>query len=99
MSAPKVNLERFPQISDKGWHHAFDDAIPLPGGGELHTLRDAGDFIAKLPKREHDAPAWLAAIPALMLGQCKPVWSRMARAGKRGILRCVPPSSDEQPNA
>jgi hypothetical protein len=30
-------------------------------------LRDAGNFIAKLPKRDHDAPAWLAAIPALML--------------------------------
>jgi hypothetical protein len=30
-------------------------------------LRDAGNYIAKLPKREHDAPAWLAAIQALML--------------------------------
>ena len=28
---------------------------------------DAGNYIAKLPKREHDAPAWLAAIQALML--------------------------------
>jgi hypothetical protein len=25
--------------------------IPLPGGGVLRTLRDAGNFIAKLPKR------------------------------------------------
>jgi hypothetical protein len=31
------------------------------------TLRDAGNFIAKLPKREHDAPAWRAAIEALIL--------------------------------
>ncbi|WP_407174452.1 hypothetical protein [Bradyrhizobium sp. STM 3562] len=49
------------------WHRTFDDPIPLPGGGELHTLRDAANFITKLPKREHDAPEWRAAIEALML--------------------------------
>ena len=54
-------------MTEKGWHRAFNDPIPLPDGDELHTLRDAGNFIAKLPKREHDAPAWLAAIQALML--------------------------------
>jgi hypothetical protein len=48
-------------------HRTFADPIPLPDGGELRTLRDAGNYIAKLPKREHDAPAWLAAIQALML--------------------------------
>jgi hypothetical protein len=31
------------------------------------TLRDAGNYISKLPERKHDAPAWLAAIQALML--------------------------------
>jgi hypothetical protein len=36
----------------------LDDPIPLPHGGDLRALRDAGNFIAKLPKREHDAPAW-----------------------------------------
>jgi hypothetical protein len=40
----------------RGWDRAFDDPIPLPNGCELVTLRDAGDYIAKLPKREHDAP-------------------------------------------
>jgi hypothetical protein len=52
---------------DKGWSRTFDDPIPLPDGGELRTLRDAGNYIAKLPKREHDTPEWLAAIQALML--------------------------------
>ena len=28
---------------------------------------DAGNFIAKFPKREHDAPKWRAAIEALRL--------------------------------
>jgi hypothetical protein len=44
-------------MPDKGWHRPFDDLIPLADGGELRTLRDAGNFIAGLPKREHDAPA------------------------------------------
>jgi hypothetical protein len=46
---------------------AFDDPIPFPHSRELFTLRDAGNFIAKLPKREHRAPAWQAAMRALML--------------------------------
>jgi hypothetical protein len=37
------------------WPLTFADPIPLSDGGELRTLRDAGNFIAKLPKREHDA--------------------------------------------
>jgi hypothetical protein len=45
-------------MSDKGWDRAFDDPIPLPDGGELRTLRDAANYITKLPKREHDAFAW-----------------------------------------
>ena len=45
-------------MPDKGWSRTFDDLIPLLGGGELRTLRDAGNYIAELPKREHDAPAW-----------------------------------------
>jgi hypothetical protein len=31
------------------------------------TLRDTATYVTKLPKREHDAPVWLAAIQALML--------------------------------
>ena len=36
-------------MADKGRHRAFDDPIPLPDGGKLRTLRDAGNYIAKLP--------------------------------------------------
>ena len=53
-------------MTEKGWHRAFDDPIPLPDGSELRILCDAGNYIAILPKREHDAPAWQAAIQALM---------------------------------
>jgi len=31
-------------------------------------LRDAGEYIAALPKQEHDAPKWQAATGALLLG-------------------------------
>jgi|SRR5712664_778924 len=54
-------------MSDKGWQRAFDDPIPLPDGRDLRTLRDAADYITKLPKAEHDTPEWRAAIQALML--------------------------------
>ncbi|WFU37745.1 hypothetical protein QA640_25120 [Bradyrhizobium sp. CB82] len=36
-------------------------------GRELVTLRDAGEYIAALPKKVHDAPEWQAAMEALML--------------------------------
>lgn len=48
------------------WDDKFDWPIPLPGGGELVTFRDAGDYIAKLPKREHDKPQWQLPIKDLM---------------------------------
>ena len=54
-------------MPDKGWSRTFADPIILPNGCELHTLRDAGNYIASLPKREHDKPAWLTAIRSLML--------------------------------
>jgi hypothetical protein len=41
--------------------------IPLPGGRQLITLRDAASYFTKLPKAECDPPEWRAAIRALML--------------------------------
>ena len=54
-------------LSATGWDRTFADPIPLPDGGELCTLRDAGTYISKLPKREHDAPAWRTAVKTLLL--------------------------------
>jgi hypothetical protein len=34
---------------------------------KLVTLRDAGEYIASLPKKEHAAPEWQAAMEALIL--------------------------------
>jgi len=36
------------------WSRPFDDLISLPGRRELVTLRDAGRYIAALPKAEQE---------------------------------------------
>jgi len=51
----------------RAWSRQFDDPIALPGGGQFLILRDAANYVTKLPKREHNAPAWQAAIEALIL--------------------------------
>lgn len=50
-----------------GWARKFNEPIPLPKGKPLTTLRDAATYITKLPKAEHDAPEWQAAMEALLL--------------------------------
>ena len=39
----------------------------MPKGKLLLTLRDAGNYITKLPNAEHAAPEWQAAMEALIL--------------------------------
>jgi hypothetical protein len=51
----------------KGWKREFEDPIPLPRGRQLVTLEDAGNYITKLPKAEHKAPEWQAAMETLIL--------------------------------
>ncbi|QDW38991.1 hypothetical protein FFI89_018675 [Bradyrhizobium sp. KBS0727] len=52
----------------EGWQRKFRDGpIDLPDGRSLVTLKDAGDYITKLPKKESALPVWQAAIHALML--------------------------------
>ena len=49
------------------WDQQFFDPIELPKGKKLVTLRDAATYIMKLPKAEHDAEEWRAAMEALLL--------------------------------
>jgi hypothetical protein len=49
-----------------GWQRPFDDPILLPGGGKLLTLRDAGNYIAALPRAEAEREAWQTAIHCLI---------------------------------
>jgi hypothetical protein len=49
------------------WDRPFAEPIELPKGKKLVTLRDAALYITKLPKAEHDAVEWQAAMEALLL--------------------------------
>jgi hypothetical protein len=49
------------------WDRQVSEPIELPKGKKLVTLRDAATYITKLPKAEHDATEWQAAMEALLL--------------------------------
>ena len=49
------------------WDQLFFDPIMLPGQKPLATLRDAALYIIELPKADHDANEWKAAMQALLL--------------------------------
>ena len=52
---------------DRGWSREFEEPILIPKGRQLVTLRDAGDYITKLPEADHTAREWQAAMEALIL--------------------------------
>ena len=43
-----------------------DEPIPLPKGGQLVTLKEAGTYTTKLPKTEHMAAEWQVAMEVLI---------------------------------
>jgi hypothetical protein len=49
------------------WDQRFFDPMILPNGRKLVTLRDAAQYITKLPKAEHDTEEWQVAMQALLL--------------------------------
>lgn len=50
----------------EGWGRRFEEPIEV-GGLRLVSLLDAGEYISRLPKKEHAAAEWQAAIEALIL--------------------------------
>ncbi len=50
----------------KGWTREFDEPIPLPDGGELRTLLDAGHYVDKLPRSMHQREEWQAVMEVLL---------------------------------
>ena len=53
--------------ADRDWKRRFDDPIELPDNRQLVTLRDAGNYLTKLPKAKHEAAESQAAMEALIL--------------------------------
>jgi hypothetical protein len=69
-------------VADRGWKRRFDEPIPLPRGRQLVRLEDAGKYITKLPKAEHEAPEWQAAMEALILVATSGGPTMFARIGR-----------------
>jgi hypothetical protein len=53
-------------MAAKGWIKPFDDPIPLPRGRQLVTLKDAADYVMKLPKAEQGLAEWQTAVRCLI---------------------------------
>ena len=49
------------------WSRALKDPIALPNDKSLVTLKDAAEYIANSPRKEHESDPWLAAIEALIM--------------------------------
>jgi hypothetical protein len=47
------------------WDRPFAQPVPLPGGRPARTLRDANDFVRKLPRLEQDSAEWRSAVRSL----------------------------------
>lgn len=58
----------------------------LPRGRKLVTLEDAGNYITRLPKAEHEAPEWQAAMEALILVA---TYSGPTMCARIGIMRAL----------
>ena len=49
------------------WSRPFEDPIPLPAGGTLTTLRQAGEYIAALPASAQRQEHWQTAAEVLLM--------------------------------
>ena len=63
------------------WDAAFDEPVELPNGKTARTLRNAGEYIAKLPKAEHEQKAWQTAMHCLIEAAEGRGFIRFARMG------------------
>jgi hypothetical protein len=48
------------------WSRRFDEPIPLPDGGELRTLLDAGRYVDALPRNMHEREEWQMVMEVLL---------------------------------
>jgi hypothetical protein len=90
MAKPKVKTNR--GKIGAGWSREFYDPITPPKGKPLVTLRDAANYILKLPKAERELPEWQTAAKVLMLGD-----TMMARIGVMRALHRHEPKAAAAP--
>ena len=78
------------------WDRPFDQPVPLLSVAPARTLRDAANYIRKLPESERDTPEWRLAIQMLIdaAEDCGPVlFAKMGihRAVNRNVERVFNP--------
>ena len=59
-------------MAKRGWKRPFEDPAPLPRGRQLTTLKDAAEYIQKLPEAEQLLEEWQSPITAPA-----PIWGAM----------------------
>ena len=74
------------------WDQRFDDPIVLPKGKPLRTLRDAGNYISKLPEQDQQSEPWQTATHCLL--QAVDHGGPIAFA-RLGILQALFPKPDQ----
>jgi hypothetical protein len=73
-------------VMSDNWDTKFDDPIPLPDGGELVMLKDAGEYIRQLPTDIRESDRWQIAIKDLSRAVETPAWRLLAR---RAIVKAL----------
>jgi hypothetical protein len=86
MASRPDSTRRAGAISSRGWSRKFKEPINLSNGRQLEKLQDAGTYITKLPKAEHNMPEWQAAMAALILVAESNGPTMMARIGIMNAL-------------
>jgi hypothetical protein len=89
-------------MASSGWSREFEEPIPLPKGRQLVTLKDAGNYITKLPKAEHTTSEWQTAMEVLILVATRGGPTILARIGvmkalNRHVVREFNPSRKDPP--
>jgi hypothetical protein len=85
------------------WERPFDQPVPLPSGSPARTLREAANYIKKLPKSEHDTPEWRLAVQMLIDAaedRGPMLFAKMGlhRAMNRNAQRVLKPSRADHPH-
>jgi len=85
------------------WERPFDQPVPLPSGSPARTLREAANYIKKLPKSEHDTPEWRLAVQMLIdaaedRGPMLFAKLGLYRAMNRNVQRVLKPSRTDHPH-
>jgi hypothetical protein len=80
------------------WSTPFPAPIELPDGRKLITLEDAGRFVEKLPKAQHELPHWQHAVEHLIkAAEGSEAWLMFAEMFMLRALHHGRPAREKEP--